>query len=296
MTDKPARKSRRLPFTGKPTRILSCGFGVQSSTLLFMAAEGEIEPFDAVIFADTQAEAASLYKWVDWCTERQRSLMYEAPIYRVTAGSLTNDTLKLRTSGKSGQKYIRALVPAYFDNGKGGRGLLGRKCTAEYKVRALLRKQRELAKVPRGSKDLHCLTAIGISWDEAHRMKPSKEPWAQNYWPLIDLKMTRQDCKDWLAKHGYPEPPRSACVYCPFHADHEWMRLRDQEPEEFARAVEFDKALREIARQATGTARLAGDVLVHSSLKPLDQVKFSDVPEKLQVNLFGNECEGLCGV
>ena len=43
-------------------------------------------------------------------------------------------------------------------------------------------------------------------------------------------------------------------------------------------------------------ARLAGDVFVHSSLKPLDQVKFSDVPEKLQVNLFGNECEGLCGV
>ena len=66
--------------------------------------------------------------------------------------------------------------------------------------------------------------------------------------------------------------------------------------EEFARAVEFDRALREIARQATGTARLAGDVFVHSSLKPLDQVKFSDVPEKLQVNLFGNECEGLCGV
>jgi hypothetical protein len=278
------------------TRILSLGAGVQSSTLALMGAHGLVEKFDHAIFADTQAEPASVYAWLSILEDLIAAAPHPFKVHRVTAGSLTDDTLRLRTSGKTGQRYIRALVPAYFANGKGGRGLLGRKCTAEYKVRALIKAQRRLAAVPRGSKDLRCLTAIGISWDEAHRMKPSKEPWAQNYWPLVDLKMTRQDCLQWMETMGYPRPPRSACVYCPFHSDDEWRRLRDHEPEEFARAVKFDHELRTLARQATGTARLAGDVFVHATLKPLDQVVFADVPSHAQVDAFGNECEGLCGV
>jgi hypothetical protein len=143
---------------------------------------------------------------------------------------------------------------------------------------------------------VYCTTAIGISWDEAERMKPSKEAWAQNYWPLVEMKITRQDCLEWMDKMGFPQPPRSACTYCPFHSDAEWRRLRDEEPEEFAHAIEVDETLRTMARQCTGTARLAGDVYLHSSLIPLKDVVFSDVPEHAQVNQFVNACEGLCGV
>ena len=50
----PVRSSALL---GVPTRILSLGAGVQSSTLALMAATGETEHRpDAAIFADTQAE------------------------------------------------------------------------------------------------------------------------------------------------------------------------------------------------------------------------------------------------
>lgn len=50
-----------------PVHILSLGAGVQSSTLALMAAAGEITPMpQAAIFADTQAEPASVYKWLDW--------------------------------------------------------------------------------------------------------------------------------------------------------------------------------------------------------------------------------------
>lgn len=46
--------------------IISLGAGVQSSTMALMAAHGEITPMpDAAIFADTQAEPASVYKWLD---------------------------------------------------------------------------------------------------------------------------------------------------------------------------------------------------------------------------------------
>lgn len=277
-------------------KFLSLGAGVQSSTLALMMAHGEIEPVDAAIFADTQAEPANVYEWLDLLTRFISAAPRPFPVYRVTAGSLPKDMLQLRTSGRTGNKYIRTLIPAYVSKGDGKKALLGRKCTAEYKVRALTRKQRELAKVPRGCKTVMCQIAIGISYDEAHRMKPNSEAWAENYWPLVDLKMSREDCLDWMAKHGYPRPPRSACVFCPFHSDEEWVRLRDEAPNEFLKAVQIDNELRELARQQTGTARSPGDVFLHSSLRPLSEVKFADVKSHAQVDQFGNECEGLCGV
>lgn len=289
------------PYRDK-LNILSLGAGVQSSTLALMGAYGVVDPFDHAIFADTQSEPAGVYSWLATLRELIAEAPHPFPIHVVTAGNLTDDMLKLRTSKKTGQKYVRALIPAYFQkpDSKHGRGLLGRKCTAEYKVRALIRKQRELAKVPRARKGVdigvRCRVAIGISWDEVERMKPSTEPWAVNYWPLVERKLTRQDCLDWMELMGFPKPPRSACVFCPFHSDAEWRRLRDEEPTEFQRAVRVDRELRAKAAQSTGTAKLAGDVFLHASLKPLDQVDFGDLPDHAQASQFGNDCTGLCGV
>jgi hypothetical protein len=51
----------------EPIHILSLGAGVQSSTLALMAAAGEVTPMPtAAIFADTQDEPASVYRWLDW--------------------------------------------------------------------------------------------------------------------------------------------------------------------------------------------------------------------------------------
>ncbi|WP_206689871.1 hypothetical protein, partial [Streptococcus pseudopneumoniae] len=75
-----------------PFNFLSLGAGVQSSTMALMAARGEIEPRPtAAIFADTQAEPASVYRWLDWLkTEIGRSPL-PFPIIQVTRGSLTKD-------------------------------------------------------------------------------------------------------------------------------------------------------------------------------------------------------------
>ena len=46
--------------------ICSLGAGVQSSTLVLMAARGELTPMpDAAIFADTGAEPEGVYTWLD---------------------------------------------------------------------------------------------------------------------------------------------------------------------------------------------------------------------------------------
>ncbi len=68
----------------EPIHLLSLGAGVQSSTLALMAAAGEVTPMPlAAIFADTQAEPPSVYRWLDWL---EKQLPF--PVHRVTAGDL----------------------------------------------------------------------------------------------------------------------------------------------------------------------------------------------------------------
>jgi hypothetical protein len=114
--------------------------------------------------------------------------------------------------------------------------------------------------------------------------------WGSN--PESEARMHRRDCLAWMKRKGFPQPPRSACVYCPFHSDEEWRRLKTDDPEAFNHAVEFEKKLQAIKRE---TDNMKGVPFLHTNLKPLSEVDFSK-PDYEQVNLFGNECEGMCGV
>lgn len=271
---------------------LSLGGGVQSSTMALMASEGEIQPMpDAAIFADPQWEPAEVYRWLDWLEK-----LLPFPVYRVTYGNLGADVLKLHTSRKTGKVYTRTLIPLFvrdFEDGK-KRGVLPRKCTRDYKVAVILREiKRQLGyRIVRKRDGVIATSWIGISRDEVIRMKPSLVPWVENRWPLVELGITRQGCKDWMRAHGYPEPPRSACVFCPFHNDEEWLRLQIEHPDDFAKAVAWEKAYQKLIQQDEVTK---GTPFLHSSLVPLDQVQFYS-GKKPQANLFGNECEGMCGV
>jgi len=277
-----------------PFDFLSLGAGVQSSTLALMAARGEVDPKPtAAIFADTQAEPETVYKWLDWLESEISRSPRPFPIFRVTHGSLTEESLRIRQRTKTnGSAYVQSLIPAFIKNPDGTRGILRRSCTYDYKVMRILKEQRKLAGIKRGQKEVTVTSWIGISFDEIQRMKPSRDPWVQHRWPLIELEMTRRDCLTWMEKKGYPKPPRSACVYCPFHSDHEWKRLRDDEPHEFQRAVEFERKLQVVQRK---TGNFKGIPFLHDSLVPLDQVRFQKHDPR-QTDFFGNECEGMCGI
>ena len=260
-----------------------------------MAKHGEITPIpDAAIFADTQAEPASVYKWLDWLEPQ-----LPFPVIRVTRGDMTQDSLLIKQRKNGTGCWSKSLIPAFIQNKDGTRGIIGRQCTYSYKVEQLERAARLHGKVKRGQKNVTVTQWIGISWDEIQRIKPSRVAWSQHRWPLVELRMGRRDCLKWMESHGYPKPPRSACVYCPFHSDNEWRRLRDQEPEEFQRAIRFEKDLQAVKAK---TDRMRGVPFLHPSLVPLDQVDLSTDIERGQLSLwldeqsFGNECEGMCGV
>lgn len=244
----------------------------------------------AAIFADTQAEPASVYKWLDWL---ETQLPF--PVYRVTQGSLTTASLTTKNNRKTGEPYYSNMIPAYTRNSDGTKGIVGRHCTFNFKLVPLLRKQRLLGQIKRGQKTVGVISWIGISLDEVSRMKPSREKWAQNRWPLIEKEMTRHDCLRWMEKNGFPPPPRSACTYCPFHSDHEWKRLKKDEPQAFDDAVQFEKDLQHLHANTHAKGKIRGKIYLHNSLVPLGEIDFSE--DKNQGNFhFQNECEGMCGV
>lgn len=269
-----------------PIRVLSFGAGVQSSYVARMSLLGEIPPFDHVIFADTGDEPADVYTNLRWWSDRFEQAGVPFHVVRRPVG-IAEATLSTR----------RTLTPLFLQAEDGSRGILGRKCTRDWKVAQIQGRVRELVGVA-GRRHNHITDhlvtqTLGISWDEAHRMRDPQYTWMRHDYPLVDRRITRWDC---IAEMGedpdYPDPPRSACFHCPYHSDREWRRLRDEQPEAWDRAVEFDRAI----RVPGALDHLRGTPFLHSSLKPLDEVDLSTEEDRGQGTLWGQECEGMCGL
>jgi len=259
--------------------VISLGAGVQSTVMALMAARDEFTPMpDCAIFADTQFEPAGVYEHLDWL---ETQLPF--PVHRVTAGDICAD--HIAGSNTSGGKFNS--IPFFSGSGMGRR-----QCTREYKIAPIQKKCRELLglkprqRVPKGAQ---IRMWIGISTDEAVRMKPARDAWVENVWPLIDAYMSRQACLRWFEKN-YPGRAlaKSACVACPFHNDAMWRDMKLNDAASFKQAVEFDHAIR---NSGTGAEQF-----VHRSCKPLDEVDFRNLEDMGQLNFFNEECEGMCGV
>ena len=113
---------------------------------------------------------------------------------------------------------------------------------------------------------------LGISTDEAIRMKDSRDRWMANRYPLIEAGMSRRDCLDWWQKR-YDRPlERSACVACPFQSRQRWVETKRRWPELFAEAVEIDARLR-------GGLAFAKEPYLHTLRMPLAEAVALDEAE-----------------
>ena len=282
-------------------QAISLGAGAQSSVLALLLSRsdprlvelGYPKP-DIAIFADTGWEPDYVYRHLDWLEER-----LEYPLLRVSDGDLKTNLKKGRTV--SDHRFVD--VPLFMVNQDGKKGMLRRQCTNHYKIRPIYRRVRELAGGRRGRpfpKGKHAEMWLGISLDEVGRMKPSREPWVEHRWPLVDLGMSRRDCVEWFSAE-YPgrHLPRSACVICPYRSDEHWLELKRSEPASYDEAVEFDRWLRR-SKETPVRKLLDGRPYLHASRRPLSSA-ISAIEERETegangINNFNNECEGLCGV
>ena len=130
---------------------------------------------------------------------------------------------------------------------------------------------------------------MGISYDERERVKISQDWWNELLYPLVDAKINRVDSIRFVKSFGLKDPPRSSCVFCPFHNNKYWELLKRTEQEDFARAVEVEKAIQITAKDSNFVPYL------HRSMVPLESIQF----ETNQLGLFEDmlqECSGFCGV
>jgi hypothetical protein len=244
--------------------ILSLGAGVQSTTVYLLAMEGELH-LDAAIFADTGDEPEAVYRHLEWLKG------LKGPEILVRRRGRLSDALR-------SQKFSK--VPFYKGDGQGAR-----QCSYDYKVevieRAIRRDVLKLAPRRRVPKETAIHQYYGISADEGRRALAIQRRTPQNtHFPLLEKGWTRRDCRSFLERRVPHEVPRSACVYCPFHSDAEWLAVRTV-PTDWALATAVDKARNQYGEFA------------HRSLQPLDKAEFR---HERQFNMFTLECEGMCGV
>ena len=274
-------------------RILSLGAGVQSSTLALMIEKGELPPIDAAIFADVKGEPQKVYDWLEYLKSKIKSY----PIHIVSWRDLKQDILDA-----SEGKY-KAFTAPFFSKNKitGKKSMLMRQCTNMYKVQPVIQEIRKILGLKKGEKrkpNTQVELLMGISLDEIVRMRTNLLKYITNEYPLVDKKMTRKDCLQWLEDNFYPTPPRSACTFCPYHSNKEWLDIKNGNPKEWEEVVKMDKAIRnqEQFKEKNKGKKIDDEIFLHRSCKPIDEIDFEE--NDPQLDLFygiNNECEGMCG-
>lgn len=250
-------------------RVFSFGGGVQSTAALVLAAQGELA-IDAFLFANVGEDS-----------ENPRTLDYVRDVsgpYAARHGLALHELRQMRRDGEEETIYGRItgprkrgnVIPAYAAGGP-----MQRQCTHDFKITVVRRWIREHGATPKHPAAL----LLGISFDEWHRMRTGGDPrYITREYPLIDRRISRQDCLNIIARAGLPEPPKSSCYFCPFHNLRNWREIRDTQPEQFAKAIELEKIM---------TARQGRPIYLTSKKVPLAKA----VGEAIQPGLFD---DGVC--
>jgi hypothetical protein len=228
----------------RPTlRLLSLGAGVQSTALALLSAEGDLLPrVDGAIFADTGWEPKAVYEHL-----ARLEAVLPFPVYRVAKGNIRDDALD--------PAHRFAMMPLYVRNQDGQEGRARRQCTSEYKLGPISMDERDRA-----------------LQDDTGALKRGDVQYQRLAYPLIEtLGWSRADCEVYLRSRGWTSVAKSACIGCPFHGNAQWRDLRDNHPDEWEDAVEFDAAIRHgSARALAQGQQLRGEgMYLHRSLLPL---------------------------
>jgi hypothetical protein len=261
----------------KQLNILSLGAGVQSTAVLLMSCLGELPKVDCAIFADTCWEPEEVYLHLDWLSDFARR--HGIDVHDVEAGNIRKDAVSDSRS---------ASLPYFTLGADGTRGMVRRQCTNEYKIEPVnkfIRKEilglDSHQPIPPNTVRLW----FGISSDEWQRMRTSSVKWREHYYPLVENKITRYGCLEWMRIRKFPLAPRSACIGCPYHSDFEWREMIKHRPKQFEDACQFDESIRNLKG-------LDEKAFLHRSCVPLREVDFRTDFDKGQLPLFSPECDG----
>ena len=253
--------------------VISYGAGKQSTYMLLNALEGKFKyKPDFAIFADLQCEPMATNEYLKWIVSYVKE-KYDFDIIIVSEGNLMQDFIDYL----DGKKERASSLPLRTLNG----GLIMRQCTTDYKIKPI---RQYFQKVRNGKKIRQW---IGISADEAERMKMPDVKYIEHYYPLVEERISIDSIKVWFGSNGIAEPMKSACLICPFHSKQYWQNFKKNFTNEFETACKFDDRIRHIPSFKSST-------FLSRDLIPLREIDFSQTPSLFPELI--EECEGLCGL
>lgn len=187
--------------------VLALGCGVNSVALLVLKKAGKVN-FDLAIFADTGTEQPETYEYLEnvikpFCQQNNIELV----VIQSKLGKLYD------------YYYNKKIIPTRIH----------RDCTDKFKITPMKKYCKE--RFPEDS----IVFVMGIDAGEAHRAK------TDGYYPLIDMGIDRNGCKQLIKKAGLPIPVKSGCMVCPFQPKESWLNLRKNHVEEFDKAIALEK-------------------------------------------------------
>lgn len=210
----------------KRSMFLSYGGGIQTFAMLVLMEKGKIKA-DEVVFADTGAEHLETYQHI----ENVVKPLCEKIGIQFTVIQMAK-SVKDRNTG--GTKVVHSLTETIEIRGRIP-SLRNRWCTDYSKITPI--KHYIRSKQIEGIYVKPAVAMIGISQDEWQRMhKPHLTEYITSY-PLVEMKITRQDCIEIIKKSGYPLPPKSGCYFCPFQGPSQWRKLYNTERNKFNYAM-----------------------------------------------------------
>ncbi len=217
--------------------FLSFGAGVQTTAMLIMIAKGELEA-DAVIFADTGAEHPETYEYIE---EYDRPLCERLGIPFITV-RMHRIMVNVSTGEHECADSLREAILAR----KRVPSINTRWCTEYAKITPIRMFIRNMQR--EGKMEKPALSLIGISIDEKHRALNADGSWRQpriseyrNVYPLVEKRISRDDCHRIIKDYGWPQPPKSGCYFCPFQSAREWASLFRTHPDLFWDAVALEE-------------------------------------------------------
>ena len=202
--------------------VISHGGGVNSVAMAIKLIEKKI-PLDYIIFADTGAEMPETITYLQYFQKMYLDKTeYVTHVVKSKRGSL----IEIAES--------QHIIPRPASTRR-------RWCTTESKIIPVRQASRKFMKDKKYHK---VIMYVGFASDEAHRLsaRGKREPkYIEKCYPLIDLGITRQGCKDIIKEKGLFEPIKSGCFFCEFQSIQDWEKLYREKPDYYARAVQFEK-------------------------------------------------------
>lgn len=202
----------------------SCGGGRQSAALGVLIVQGRVPKPDIAVIVDTEREKSSTWNYY-YSTLRPAMADIGVDLKRVYKSNFAKVDL---------YRNDDLLIPA-FTAKTGTVGKFPTYCSNEWKQRVVRRYLRSV-----GVKI--CDLYLGISINEADRVKDSGLKWLQHTYPLIDLGLSVSDCEEIVRQAGWPPASPSACWMCPNQNQPEWLAMSD---DDFHKAQAFERRIQE---------------------------------------------------